>query len=442
MSTLIEDHVLLSNLRKRGRECTDSIQDIRHIKGHEGEESQTLQRKGISASPYEMYISGDEDDDEVESVRDEGYIEKEKGDKNGTGGTGAQEAVSRLTHSQMYTDLVITAVKQLPEEEVLSLLEVVNLIYKNLEGEVALEDIEIERGCITSHLYNILKCKLVKGFSRVRHGFYTYAPNKNGGSINQDDTESTDTDLSGKIVKKYITYKDGSTFRGETKNRLKHGYGVYLKSNGDVVEGNWINDEVRGPATLTRKDGTIFEGTWSEKGMCGIGKSITANMTYEGLWKDGRMHGKGCCTYNDGKIIEGIFRSGSLHDGTITDPVSDSSAVVVKGKFHRRSKFSGYHNQSKEAEEDAEEEVAEADNIKDKADEEKKKTRNENQNPEPEHSSGNNSSGMPTTFMKQRTVLLNLKKLLEERLIEEEDYKAVKDSILADYIASTTSQEK
>ena len=134
-------------------------------------------------------------------------------------------------------------------------------------------------------------------------------------------------------------------------------------------------------------------------------------------------------------MIEGIFRGGSLYEGYITDPVSKSCACIKEGKFHRKTKF--VMNQESE---DRDEIVS---NVEDK-----NSSVVSSPPPPPEPSvdekeeDGSRYARSTSSFERQRIILVNMKKLLVEQLIDKEDYKAVKDSLLSEYISSTISKNE
>lgn len=451
------DHVLLTNTshpRKRDRDSVDSMQELRYYNGNSNSGEKSHKRKSIqedegttksNSNTSDMYIS---DVEEVEAEEDK--HKRRMGDEENA------EVISRLSYSLFYIESVIKAVQLLPEDSEYSFMDVIRHIYNNLKDEVSMDDFETEKCHLTKHLYNIIKSKLVKGFRRVRHGYYKYSPNVLNTYHDNDDHEhnhlssppnnfdhhddsNTDKDKDKEdlksIVKGEYTYNDGSKYFGETMQGRKHGYGLYIRSNGDEIEGNWVNDEVIGHATLKKKDGSLYKGTWGEGGMTGYGTSETNRMNYNGYWKDGRLHGEGKCTYKDGKVIEGIFRGGSLYEGYITDPVSKSCACIKEGKFHRKTKF--VMNQVSEERDEKENNV------------QGKNTSVESSPPPPpapnvdqKEEDGSRYTRSSSSFERQRIILVNMKKLLVEQLIDKEDYKAVKDSLLSEYISSTISRNE
>ncbi len=58
------------------------------------------------------------------------------------------------------------------------------------------------------------------------------------------------------------TYPNGTQYKGEWKDKKRHGYGVWLRPDGMKYEGEWENDKPKGQGTLTYPDGRIKCGEW------------------------------------------------------------------------------------------------------------------------------------------------------------------------------------
>jgi len=68
---------------------------------------------------------------------------------------------------------------------------------------------------------------------------------------------------------------------------------------------------------LVLDDGSTYEGEFVDKSPCGYGTMIWLNNNnkhykYEGEWKNGFMHGKGCLKFKIGYTYEGNFVNGFL----------------------------------------------------------------------------------------------------------------------------------
>jgi hypothetical protein len=74
-----------------------------------------------------------------------------------------------------------------------------------------------------------------------------------------------------------------------------------------------VSDIVGRNATVTYRDGGIYEGNWDNKRE-GAGKMTWKNGNkYQGDWKDNLQHGRGLMTYWDGSRYNGEWRMGQRH---------------------------------------------------------------------------------------------------------------------------------
>jgi hypothetical protein len=75
------------------------------------------------------------------------------------------------------------------------------------------------------------------------------------------------------------------SYKGETKNGLRHGKGEYTYPNSFFqYEGEWRNGKKDGRGKFILKDGTVYEGDFVNGEMTGYGKKT---------WPDGRYY-EGC----------------------------------------------------------------------------------------------------------------------------------------------------
>lgn len=123
-----------------------------------------------------------------------------------------------------------------------------------------------------------------------------------------------------------INLEGGSIYEGEiiltTSDIYRFtGRGTLTKLNGTIYEGEFRNGKACGSGKITKKK-TNYEGEWNHLGPNGTGK-FTANdgSCYDGKWKDGKRHGSG--TYVDcaGVTYVGEWKRGMKHgEGTETIP--------------------------------------------------------------------------------------------------------------------------
>ena len=78
--------------------------------------------------------------------------------------------------------------------------------------------------------------------------------------------------------------------------------------NGEIYEGEWVNDKRNGKGNQTLPNGEVYEGEFKDDKRHGKGKCQQADGDlYEGQYANNKKHGKGLCTItSQGK--EGLRR--------------------------------------------------------------------------------------------------------------------------------------
>jgi len=124
----------------------------------------------------------------------------------------------------------------------------------------------------------------------------------------------------------------------------KHGFGILYYDDGSVYKGEFLDNEPHGEGTnISGSDGSVFIGR-NEDGQLVHGiltgreyvtrtrvvhgvnvyTKVFVDYEYEGDFKDGKYHGLGTLTRDDGYVLQGYFLEGALHGfkSTISDPVN------------------------------------------------------------------------------------------------------------------------
>jgi hypothetical protein len=123
---------------------------------------------------------------------------------------------------------------------------------------------------------------------------------------------------SGKVFKnleyKVITFNNGVSYDGRYEgyvghnSKVKYGPGKHYFKDGDVYEGDWINNLPNGKGKFYWPNGTVYEGDWVNGDRTGKGKLILYNgEVYEGDFVNGKSTGKGKITWTTGDVYEGDF---------------------------------------------------------------------------------------------------------------------------------------
>ena len=137
-----------------------------------------------------------------------------------------------------------------------------------------------------------------------------------------------------------------------------------MKKNGDVYEGEWVNDKQEGQGTMTYKQlGNVYDGEWKDGQRNGKGKMTYKGLwefddqvdgcytliriaendkdhdVYEGEWKNGKKHGKGKMKYIcfEGEcdyLYDGNWKNDEWFGlGTVTELVNNKEFFKFEGKW-------------------------------------------------------------------------------------------------------------
>ena len=137
----------------------------------------------------------------------------------------------------------------------------------------------------------------------------------------------------------------GETYAGEWKNYKFHGKGKYTYMNGATYEGEWKDGEYHGKGHFIYPDDVADElEEWGAPiatvdpdipkshdeppadhgwvpGGCRMENGAYYGESYEGEYKNGKMHGKGTYISNNGMKYVGEFQNGLKHGkGTLDLP--------------------------------------------------------------------------------------------------------------------------
>jgi hypothetical protein len=109
-----------------------------------------------------------------------------------------------------------------------------------------------------------------------------------------------------------ILLKNGAKYTGELKDSLRHGKGIHIYAPSDRttirMEGEFARDEPVN-VTIWFKDGAIYSGFFKNWLFDGQGTFISPDKTlYFGEFKDGKRSGLGNVAYPDGTKYSGEFK--------------------------------------------------------------------------------------------------------------------------------------
>jgi len=113
----------------------------------------------------------------------------------------------------------------------------------------------------------------------------------------------------GKIVQSDTEYYDGEVVDG-----VPNGKGIQIR-NDEVQEGYFANGSLEGEGKITINSDFVFQGTFTKGLLEGKGEmhSIKTQRSYQGMYLNGKEHGKGVSISIEGEKYEGDFADGKRH---------------------------------------------------------------------------------------------------------------------------------
>lgn len=130
----------------------------------------------------------------------------------------------------------------------------------------------------------------------------------------------------------YMTFAENA-YEGMRFHGKRVGHGIMRYCNGDVYEGDFLNDFCHGEGRLRTFDGDVYSGSFIEGKKCGYGVLKRANgNVYKGMWMNDRRHGKGQFTWITGQTFEGEYVNGKRHclTGVMVFPNGDRYSGVYR----------------------------------------------------------------------------------------------------------------
>ncbi|GAA3413095.1 MORN repeat-containing protein [Paenibacillus hodogayensis] len=111
----------------------------------------------------------------------------------------------------------------------------------------------------------------------------------------------------------YIELDADETYKGQFRNGMKSGKGVYRWSDGTKYEGQWYKDREHGFGIKEYANGDRYRGEWRDGLFEGKGVyEWNDGTTFEGNWQDNLQHGYGVKTNSDGTTQRGFWTLGEF----------------------------------------------------------------------------------------------------------------------------------
>ena len=98
---------------------------------------------------------------------------------------------------------------------------------------------------------------------------------------------------------------------GRTVRRMATA-GVHTCPNGKTYDGEWKDGKMHGKGVHTCPDGNKYDGEWKDGKRHGKGvHTCPDGLKYDGEWKDGKRHGNGVHTCPEGLKYDGEWKDGT-----------------------------------------------------------------------------------------------------------------------------------
>ncbi|KAF7138204.1 hypothetical protein RHSIM_Rhsim07G0067200 [Rhododendron simsii] len=107
---------------------------------------------------------------------------------------------------------------------------------------------------------------------------------------------------------------NGDMYNGQWVDNFPHGQGKYLWADGCMYVGEWFRGKTMGKGRFSWPSGATYEGEFKSGYMDGQGTYTGIGGTYKGSWVMNLKHGKGTKNYVNGDFYDGEWRRG-LQEG-------------------------------------------------------------------------------------------------------------------------------
>jgi len=99
-----------------------------------------------------------------------------------------------------------------------------------------------------------------------------------------------------------------ATYRGDFRNGVPNGTGVFVFGNGDRYQGQFLNGQPNGRGEFIYDNDNRYQGQFRNGVPNGTGTFIFTDGTrYQGQFRDGQFHARGVLTYTNGDRFQGQF---------------------------------------------------------------------------------------------------------------------------------------
>ena len=110
-----------------------------------------------------------------------------------------------------------------------------------------------------------------------------------------------------------LIYVNGNQYQGSFLGGLPDGKGKLTQTNNDIYEGDWKNGKIMGQGERVYNNGDKYVGSLLNDIRNGKGLYLFINGdSYNGNWVNGKANGKGILRFRNGDIYDGEFKENSI----------------------------------------------------------------------------------------------------------------------------------
>ena len=135
------------------------------------------------------------------------------------------------------------------------------------------------------------------------------------------------------LIKGVIYYSNNITYKGDIKNYLRNGKGIYTTEK-ETYNGDWKDDQKDGEGLLKFKDGLEYNGQFKKDKFNGKGELKLSDGTYyKGDFCKNTFHGQGYLKGSNGHVYNGEFNMGVYNGNGEFIWAKGINSVKYKGNY-------------------------------------------------------------------------------------------------------------
>ena len=110
-----------------------------------------------------------------------------------------------------------------------------------------------------------------------------------------------------------LIFRSGAIYVGQIEHGLMHGKGEIELIGGWNYKGEFFKNSIQGFGKITFPDGSDYEGDVVAGYRHGVGHFQKESISYSGMWKAGKRHGKGTARWSSASYYDGDWMDDKCH---------------------------------------------------------------------------------------------------------------------------------